>query len=122
MEKLNEKDISQAYIGNPINEQRKSELFKGTYFYPSHCDIRTEMKLNITFALKWGWKERNVDFKIYVGVQDDRISCCYIDKRKDNYGGLYVRNSCINLKPTQQELRLFNRVMEYITTIQTDDN
>ena len=116
MEKLDEKVTSQAYIGKTVNEERLSEIFKGTYFYPSHCDVRTDIKLNITFALRWGWKEKNVDFRIYVGVKDNLVSSCYIDKRKDNYGGLYVRNSCITLKPTPQELRLFKRVMEYITT------
>ena len=115
MEKLNEQDIERFYVGKVVNEQRFSEIFKGTYFYPSHCDIKTEWKFNITFSLKWGWKEKNVDFRIYVGVQDGMISCCYIDKRKDNYCGLYVRNPHIKLKPTQQELRLLNRVMKYIT-------
>lgn len=116
MSKLNENDIAQAYIGNPYNEQRYSEIFnKGIYFFPAHCNIQTEMKFNITFAMTWGWKEKNIDFRIAVGVKDGAISCCYIDKRKDNYCGLYVRNSCSSLKPTQQELRLFKRIMDYVT-------
>ena len=115
MEKLDEKVMAQAYIGKPINKQRLSEIFKGTYFYPSHCDIQTELKFNITFALKWGWKEKNVDFRIYAVAADGMISCCHIIKLKDNYSGLYVRNPSAALKPTQQELRLFKRVMDYVT-------
>ena len=121
MEKLNEKDIAHAYLGKPINEERFSEIFKGTYFYPSHCDIKTELKLNITFALRWDWKQRNIDIKFYVEVLDGILSHCHIEKRKDNYCGLYVRNSCTSLKPTQQELRLFKRAMEYVTTFSNDD-
>ena len=122
MIKLYEKDITQAYIGKPYNEHRYSELFnKGNYFFPSHCDIKTELKFNITFAMRWGWKEKNIDFRIYVRADDDMISSCYIDKRKDNYFGLYVRNPHVSLKPTQQELRLFKRVMEYITTLDAEE-
>lgn len=121
MEKLYDRDIEQAYIGKPINEERFLEIFKGSYFYPAHCDIRTQMKFNITFSLRWGWKERNVDIKFSVGNKDGKISYCDIEKRKDNYAGLYVRNPCVNLKPTQQELRLLKRVMDYITTFSNED-
>ena len=118
---LDENVIAQSYIGKPINEQRFLEIFKGTYFYPSHCDIQTQMKFNISFALRWDWKNRNVDIKFYAGIQDGVLSYCHIEKRKDNYCGLHIRNTCVSLKPTQQELRLFKRIIEYITTLDIEE-
>lgn len=113
---LNEQDIRQAYIGKPCNEERYSEVFKSNTFYCGHCDNRIKWKFDITPALYMGWDRRGIDFKIQVSVLDGAISHCGIIKYKDNYSGLYVRASAQALKPTQQELRLLKRVMEYIST------
>ena len=110
---LNEQD----YIGKPCNEERYSEIFnKAGTFYCGHCDNKTKWKFNITPSLYLGWERRGIDFQIRVSTLNGMISHCAIIKRKDNDSGLYVRASAKELKPTQQELRLLNRVMEYITT------
>ena len=117
MASLNEQDVKQAFIGKPCNEERYSELFnKINIFYCGQCDRKIKWKFGITPALYLGWEQRNIDFKIQVSVSKGAIFHCGIIKYKDNYGGLYVRASCRELTPTQQELRLFKRVMEYITT------
>lgn len=115
MKKLDEREIAQAYIGKPCNEERYSELFNkiGT-FYCGQCDIKTKWKFDITPALYIGWEQRSVDFKIIVSKSQGVITNCRIIKYKDNYSGLYSRSSARVLKPTQQELRLFKRIMEYI--------
>ena len=115
MEKLDEHEIAQAYIGKPCNEERYSEIFnKASAFYPSHCDIKIKWKFDITPALYLGWEQRSVDFKIIVSKSQGVITNCRIIKYKDNYSGLYSRSSARDLTPTQQELRLFKRIMEYI--------
>ena len=116
MTQLTERDIIQAYIGKPCNAERYSELFnKIGIFYCGQCDMKIKWKLDITPALYIGWQQRSIDFKIRASASDGVISHCSIIKYKDNYSGLYVRNAARELKPTQQELRLFKRVMEYIT-------
>lgn len=115
--KLNEKDIEQAFIGKPYNEERFSELFnKSNTLFCGLCDIKLKWKLDITPALYLGWEQRSIDFRIQVWRSNGVISNCNIIKRKDSYSGLYVRESCRELTPTQQELRLFKRILEYITT------
>ena len=116
--KLIEDEIKQAYVGKICNE-RYSELFNkvGTFF-PLHCDRHIKWKFNITPALYLGWEQRSIDFRINVVCNDGTITYCGIGKRKDNYNGLYTRNQSTDLKPTQQELILFKRVMEYITTLE----
>ena len=117
MIKLTEHDIKQAYIGKPYNEERFTEIFnKAGTFYPSHCDRHSKWKFDITPALYIGWEQRSIDFKIQVSVKDGAIFHCSITKYKDNDSGLYVRTAVRELTPTQQELRLLKRVMEYITT------
>ena len=116
MELLIENDIAQAYIGKPFNKERYLETFnKAGIFYCAHCDIRTQIKFDITASLVFGWTSRNIDFKIRVSTKDGVITYCGIDKYKDSDSGIYVRSAPRKLKPTQQELRLFKRVMEYIT-------
>lgn len=115
MLKLTEQDIKQAYIGKHCNEERFSELFKAHTFYPSHCDIHTKLKFSITPSMYIGWDQKGIDFKIQVSTLNGTISHCGIIKYKDNYSGLYVRTAPRELTPTQQELRLFKRVMEYVT-------
>lgn len=115
--KITEQDIKQAYIGKPCNEERFLELFlKGNTFYCGQCDHKIKWKFDITPALYIGWEQHGIDFKIQVFTSNGVITNCGIIKYKDNYSGLYVRTSVKDLKPTQQELRLFKRVMEYITT------
>lgn len=122
MEKLNEQSVKQAYVGKSCNEQRYLELFnKSTTFYPSLCDMRVKRNFGITPALCLGWKQKGVDFRIITTIEDGSIFYCGIMKHKDNYAGVYTRNPCTELKPTQQELRLFERVMEYITTFSEDE-
>ena len=117
MTKLTEQDIKQAYIGKPYNSERFSELFlKGNTFYCGQCDNKIRWKFDITPALYIGWEQHGIDFKIQVFATNGVVTHCGILKYKDNYSGLYVRASGVMLTPTQQELRLFKRVMEYITT------
>ena len=121
MVKLTEGDIEQAFIGKTYNEERFDELFTRGAFYPADCDIKARLKLedykiNITFSLTWEWKQRDIDFSIHANRDDGVIADCFIHKKKSNYCGLYTRNPPTYLKPTQQELRLFRRVMEYVTS------
>ena len=115
--KLTEQDIKQAYIGKPCNLERYTEVFnKAGVFYCGQCDHKIKWKFDITPALYLGWEQRDIDFKITAFCSSGTITHCGISKFRDNYCGLYVRSAARELTPTQQELRLFKRVMEYITT------
>lgn len=116
MQKLDEIEIARSYIGKACNLERYSELFnKASIFYCCHCDNRIKREFGITPAIYIGWEQRGIDFKIRASVSDGAISHCCIIKYKDNNSGLYVRSSANALKPTQQELRIFKSILEYIT-------
>ena len=116
MEKLNEIEIAQSYIGKTCDLERYSAIFnKANILYCGHCDNRLKWEFGITPALYLGWDRHGIDFKIRVSLSDGAISHCTIIKYKDNNSGLYVRASAKELKPTQQELRIFKKILEYIT-------
>lgn len=117
MEILNVTEIAKSYEGKPCNAERFAELFnKANAFHCGQCDPKTKLKFDITPALYIGWQQRGIDFRIHVSVLNGVITHCVIIKYKENYGGLYVRTPVRELKPTQQELKLFKKVMEYITS------
>ncbi len=122
--KINECEISQGYAGKPINFEKLSKLFhangnhEGHDEYIVYCEQfeKEECALfNIPPTLKDYWGYSSIRFWIYLYVDNGKVFDCRISKDKCT-GGYNGRPSVqVLLSPTQQEISIFRRVMDYIT-------
>jgi hypothetical protein len=124
MKKLNEREIAQNYDGKSINSERLLKLFHSNgnhnghdehiayceHFNKEECDL-----FNITPALSEYWGYYGIEFWIYLYVDNGTVYDCKITKDKCT-GGYRRRPSVHIFTPTQQEIRVFRRIMDYITT------
>lgn len=124
MKKLAENEIVQAYADKTINFEKLLKLFneKGKFnnydHYIAYCEQFTEDEcamFNITPTLKDYWGYYGIEMWIYINIDDNKIYNCAISKYKE-VGGHHGRPSGYGLTPSQQELRIFRRIMDYITT------
>ena len=136
MKKLNEREIAQSYIGNTVNAEKLTKSFHNNgehraydiytyipiegYFtnyiaYCSHFDKETRNQFSITPLLHERWGYAGIDFNVYIYVANGEIKACKIFKYKEGYGGYHGRPSGYELTPSQQEIRIFKRIMDYIT-------
>lgn len=127
MKRLNEREISQSYIGKTINQERLLTVSyqNGTSYpekYPrfiSDCyHYKQEfLKLfGITPRLLESWGYRGIEFSVYIYIKDGMIAGSKILKYKNTHCGGHGRPSGDELVPSQQEIRIFRRIMDYITT------
>jgi len=125
MKKLNENEIALAYDEKSINTERLLKLFhkngnhNGHDEYIAYCEHfnKEECALfNITSTLTEYWGYYGIEFWIYLYVDNEKVYDCKIFKEKVTYGGYHGRPSGHSLSPTQQEIRIFRRIMDYITT------
>ena len=123
MKKLNECEIAQGYIGKPINAERLLKFFhangkhNGHDQYISYCEQFDNEKcalFNITSTLTEYWGYYGIEFHIYLNIENNQVFNCAISKVKYT-GGYHGRPSVHVLTPTQQEIRIFRRIMDYIT-------
>jgi hypothetical protein len=126
MEKLNEREIAQGYAGKPVNREKLLTVSyqNGTFFpekyprYVADC-YKYEQELLELFGItpilldRWGYY--GIEFSVYIYVDDGRIVNCAIDKFKNTYCGGHGRPSGYGLTPSQQEIRIFRRIMDYIS-------
>lgn len=131
----NYKELAQTYEGKPLNTQRFAALFRsngkgpvyaepGNYSdfemydeYIAYCpsfDKATRDLFGITPRLYEYWEYYGIDFRVYVHHRANIIKQCSVFKYKETYGG-HGRSCGHKLKPTQQELRIFRRIMDYVT-------
>ena len=124
MSKLNECEIAQGYVGISINTERLIELFhangnhNGYDEYIAYCEHFNEEEcalFNITPTLTEYWGCCGIEFRIYLRIKDNKVNSCVISKFKYT-GGYHGRPSGHALSPSQQEIRIFRRIMDYITT------
>ena len=135
--KLNEYEIARAYVGKTCNAEKLAKTFKdnGTrkldFFegnrvvrrlecemyiaYCNHFDDEEWELFGLTDTLYDSWDYRGIDFRVNVYTEQGRVVRCEIRKYKYTHIG-FDRPSCNELTPTQQEIRVFRRIMEYITT------
>ena len=118
--KLNERDIAQAYVGKAYDNNRLLTVSyaNGTDRYISDCYNFKKDQLGLfgitpTLLERWGYY--GIEFTIYIYVAEGRIGGCKVSKYKNTYCGGHGRPSGYELHPTQQELRIFKRVMDYVT-------
>ncbi len=120
---IDRKQISGLYIGKRVNSSHFTALFRanGSYMgndmYIAYCpsyDKEMRVKFGITDLLYASWEYRGIDFRVNVYTKNGIVADCDILKYKEGGGG-HGRPSGHYLIPTQQELRIFRRVMDYIT-------
>ena len=122
MSKLNECEIAQGYVGNTVNEEKLLQCFThidnneyhafcNDYYGEKESDI-----FNITDALYAYWEDGGIDFRVILYIEGGKVITCKIYKHKDDLGGFWGRPISEDLVPSQQEIRIFRRIMDYITT------
>lgn len=134
--KLNEYEIARAYVGKTCNKERLSSLFDyngedlaastdengettyiGCDMHIAYCSDFEEEVLElfgITEVLHNNWEWNGIDFRVNLFVLHGEVVDCEVFKYREYYSG-HGRSSGDMLKPTQQEIRVFRRIMDYIT-------
>ena len=121
--KLSERDIAQTYIGKSVDLVKSSEIFRpnGKYMendmHIAYCPSFPAEKRNffgITYRLYEHWEYYGIDFRVNIYSENGIIKGSEITKHKEGCGG-HGRPSGRYLIPTQQELRIFRRIMDYVT-------
>ena len=126
MNKLNEYEIAQSYIGKTVNIERLLTVsYQNGKSYPEgypryiadcyNYDKKLLNLFNITPLLLENWGYYGIQFSIYLYVENEKVCECKIFKYKETYGGYHGRPSGYELTSSQQELRIFRRIMDYIT-------
>ena len=126
MKKLNEQEITLSFEGKTVNEDNFCKIFrKNCDGYVAYCNDFSKEQLDlfgITEVLLESWSYSGVSFSVYVFVKDGRIvvsdtyyNSTHLSKYKSTCCAGHGRPSGYDLMPTQQELRIFRRIMEYIT-------
>lgn len=121
MEKLSEHDVALSFIGKILSFDRLNKVFKKCGFsYTANCSDFDEdlcKKFKITHALQEKWMYSGIDFRIEIktSATKDQIGDCSIFKYKDPSGGSCGRPQGGDASPTQQEIKIFDRIMAYVT-------
>jgi hypothetical protein len=116
--KLDEREIARSYIGKQYSNEKLNKIA-----YPNrenehmccYIDLKKEYLelFGITPRLYEKWRYFGYDFTVYIYVQGDFIKDCKIFKYRETYGG-HGRPCGYELIPTQQEIRIFRRIMDYV--------
>ena len=134
MKKLNEREIAQGYIGKTVNTERLVQCFthiddgrstlcfeeaqKGKEYH-AFCNNYYDEKewdiFKLTDTLYEYWEDGGIDFRVILYIENTNIVVCKIYKHKDDLGGFCGRPINEDLVPSQQEIRIFRRIMDYIT-------
>lgn len=118
MKTLNDVEIAKSYAGKTFDAEKVKEIFdynglhSGLSNYIATCfhlDKETREKFGITPLLHERWGYTGIDFSVILDVLNDEIKECHIYKCKDTDFNSFVRT------PSQQEIRIFRRIMDYIT-------
>lgn len=123
MATLSENNITAQFIGKSISMEnlikcaRKNRTTEdGIEYIVYSCGFLYKQELRelfgITDKLKDQWERRGIDFNVCIHIREDRIVYCGIDKYHESEG---ARPGYRSLKCTQQELRIAQRILNYIT-------
>lgn len=120
MNKLTEKEIFSAYIGAAIDPQNFNKVAYryGDKYLICNADYINDCLLceifGITDTLKEKWGYSGIGFTISVFLDENTVSNGHLDKYRESSGG-HGRPTTHVLTPTQQELRVARRILQYIT-------
>ena len=120
MTKLTEKEIFSAFVGATIDPQNFNKVAyrSGDKYLICNADYINNPLLCETFGItdtlkeKWGYS--GVDFTISLFLDESTVLKGYLDKYCEGGGG-HGRPTIHVLTPTQQELRIARRILQYIT-------
>lgn len=123
MAALQEKDLCSQFIGQSICTQSLSKCAKRNrstsngdeyIVYSSGFLYNQELRelFGITDKLKDLWERRGTEFNVYLYIQDSILAGSHILKYTESGG---ARPSMTTPKCTQQELRIAQRILNYIT-------
>jgi hypothetical protein len=125
MEKLSEHDVARSYIEKNVDMERLLDVFfepDDDEYYVACPYFRDELNkiFRITDALETKWLFNHIDFSVKVSLENGKIKKCKLSKYTEVYG--YVCNGRLQehweeALPLQQEIRVFKRIMDYITII-----
>lgn len=116
MNKLDEREIARLYIGKRHSIEKLQEVA-----HPNGCDKSQYICSNADFTaehlelfgvtprLNETWKYYGTDFSVYIDTKDGAIKDCRIYKARVTWSG-----HCYPNKATQQEMRIFRRIMDYL--------
>lgn len=129
MERLLEHEIFAAILGETVDSDHLGKISthngKGYDSYSDCdefvisraiiCDNPDLSKLfKITDSVKKRWDENNIDFRIYLYLNDLKIIGGHVFKyRKLSQSGHY-RSAGYETDPTQQELRIVKRILSFV--------
>lgn len=120
MATLSEHDIFVPFIGKAVNRDAFDELARenrnGYVIYISRYLDKSHYQelFGVTDSLKEKWEHSGVDFNLLLSLDGDIITKGCLDKYRESGGG-HGRPVVHVLTPTQQELRVAQRIMNYIT-------
>lgn len=115
MKKLDDFEIAELYIGKPYSTDKLLEVAyhnRENEYLACNADFSKEQMdlFGITPLLHERWGYYGVDFTVFIFVENGFIKDCRIYKGRETFGG-----RSIVLTPTQQEIRIFRRIMDYVT-------
>lgn len=123
MERLNEHEVARSFIGKSVDLEKFAEVFEADGDdYIAECRYLGSEELNdkfhITEALESKWLFKHINFSVKVSLEDGKIAKCSTSKLEEGYG--YFCNGrpqehWDEVPPTQHEIRIFRRIMEYVT-------
>ncbi len=128
MAKLVEHEVFATVVGERVNDGRLEQLGvsvgAGTGNYedcthylltkPEQWDDSLMRLFRITPALTSGWHTRDIAFGVQLYIKDDCIAGGRIIKYRETCSECSLRPSGYEMAPTQQELRIAKRVLEYL--------
>lgn len=123
MSNLSEIDIQKAFICQSICMASLSKCAKrnratanGDEYIVYSCGFLYDQELRelfgVTDKLKDLWERRGTEFNVHLIVSDGTITACEINKYREGDG---ARPGYSSLKCTPQELRIAQRILNYIT-------
>ena len=113
--KLTEQEVFSTFIGKPLNEDFSAMFTPSPRGYVLHIPSKiTEDMFGITDLLRDYWSYSGIDLDLVLSVEQEIIVSGFLDKMRYSAAG-HGRPSVRVMKPTQQELRVARRILQYIT-------
>ena len=137
MAKIDEHEVFALFTGEKINEQHLLEIGSpngngyGSYadskeYIIAHVDYYERGKyielFKLTPALTDKWDYSGIDFRVYLYVKNGVITGGHIFKYKETSMSSHYRPTGYEVTPTQQEIRIVRRILEYIVDSKGKEN
>lgn len=121
MAKITEDEVVSPFIGKELND-RYAELASGDFAgfctlynrdWMDNSDLRE--RFGLTEKLYADWIHRGIKLILRLSIDDGAVAGGFIEKVRDGvvYGS--GKLDTYEMTPTQQELRIVGRILEYIT-------